>query len=58
LKSFSPKLRKTSRKKILFSSAQVRQRLPLGEVRGRLFSPEAPHAAFPQSAKLGDFTQA
>jgi hypothetical protein len=58
LKSFSLKLRKTSSKKILFSSVQVRQRLPPDGVRGILFSPEAPQAAFPQSAKLGDFTQA
>jgi hypothetical protein len=58
LKSFSLKLHKTSRKKILFSFYCARQRLPPNGVRGRLFSPEAPQAAFPQTAKLGDFTQA
>jgi hypothetical protein len=58
LKSFSPKSRKTSRKKILFSRVEPRQRLPYRAALGRFFSPEAPQAAFPQSAKLGDFTQA
>jgi hypothetical protein len=58
LKNFSLESRKISRKKILFSFYCARQRLPPDGVRGRLFSPEVPQAAFPQTAKLGDFTQA
>jgi hypothetical protein len=58
LKNFSLKSRKTSRKKILFSHTKPCQRLPYHAAPGRFFSPKAPQAAFPQSAKLGDFTQA